>query len=146
MTELEGEIVNGKETVTGLNVMLQTAKKRAKNSVYEQNCLRTRLLQSQCELEKVGECTTRVQDEIDRFSADMKGDQHYMERRADVEGRKVFSDYGARMVERVVESQQIKFEAFMMTFMQYRCGWDSRVMELRRDVLSAVNGAVVLKN
>lgn len=92
----------------------------------------------------VGESITRIQHEIDCFSAGLMEDQEYMESPVDEEGHELLSNLGPWMAERVVEEQQTHFKASEKIIKQYISGWDSRLMKHKWEVLSVVNGPFVL--
>lgn len=56
----------------------------------------------------------------------------------------MLNDLGALMTERVVEAQQTNFEAFKVIMNQYTFGWDTHLKELKRELVFAVSGPVVL--
>lgn len=85
VTELEGEIVKGTETVMDPNVEMKAAKKHAEDVSYESNGLQACFQLSQCGQVKVSENITCVQHTIICFATGLKGALKYMERRTDEE-------------------------------------------------------------
>lgn len=65
---------------------------------------------------------SRFQDTINRFSAGLKDDREYLERRADKESCKMLSYFGAWMAGRVIEAHQSHFETSKVTIKQHTSG------------------------
>lgn len=114
-TETEDEVAKGKGTVADSNFKLKAADKCAKDVAYEQDILQARLEQSQHGQGKLGESITHVQEKGNLFSAGLKEDQEYMERRTDIEGCKLQNDLGLWFAKRVVEEKQTQYVASKVT-------------------------------
>lgn len=78
VTELDDKVMNGKETLAGLIVKLKAADKRDEDVAYGRDGLQARLQNSQRGKDKVDESTTRIQAELECFSARLKESQQYL--------------------------------------------------------------------
>lgn len=81
---------------------------------------------------------------IDSFNAKLMQDQKYMKHQSEEEGGKRLTDLCDPVAERVVEAQRTHFEAFEMTIKQYTSRLERMLNGFKRELVSAVNGPVVL--
>lgn len=71
---------------------------------------------------KVDQILTCIQENHDCFSARLREVQAYMESRAEEEGRKMLSDHGIWIAERVFKAQKKLFKASKVTMKQNTAG------------------------
>lgn len=67
-----------------------------------------------------------------------------MKRLADEEGRKILSKLGTQICEKVVEAQQTHLESLEVSIYLYMSYWISRLETVKRELVSAMIGPVVL--
>lgn len=123
--------IDGKKIIADLNVNLKSGMKRTDYVAYKSSgCILA------CSIitanKKMGESIACVQDQIDRFTAELNENNKYMERRDDKKDCRMLNDLGAWMAERAIQAHQTHSEVPKEQIKQYTSGYDSSLTKVKQ--------------